>query len=204
MNISQIQTLDDGMSGISCSGMVTYAKQAVNKIGEHNGQPYNFWIQFVVIKDTTGDIGVNLNLGDDSSMAMNKGQRIAVEKGTVNSYTDDKGKLRKSLRASLNIGDNLPQGQQAPQQTRQAANDPQQEQLTTRTSIERQTAWRGACDRCVGSDVSREEVVKIAQVGAYFIATGFNLTDAEKNKQTMTELEEQLGEEPREPGEDQF
>lgn len=99
MNISQILTLDDGVSGLGCTGAVSYVKPPENKVGTKNGKDYDFWTQFIVVKDETGDIGVSLNLGD-SSVGVSKGQTVLIEKGTVGSYTKD-GKLRKSLRASL-------------------------------------------------------------------------------------------------------
>lgn len=88
-----------------------------------------------------------------------------------------------------------PQGQQAPQQPPKAPSAGQSDQeRATRLSIERQTAWRGACDKCAGMEVACEYVVRLAQAGAYFIATGFSLADTEQIQQEKAQLESELAE----------
>lgn len=215
MNIAQILTLPDGVSGIDCEGIATYVQPAVNKKGNTDGRDWSFWVQFVVIKDATGELGINLNLGEEQYLAVIKGKRISVEKGTVSSYTDKKNQLRKSLKAHLVVSGAPPQGQEAPQQPTGATKapqtgqlDPYQEQKTTRLSIERQTAWRGACDKWTGVDIDVAAVVKTAQAGAYFIATGYNLADKEKIDDEEQEAADAINQpvdepqSPREPGDD--
>lgn len=116
MKINVIKTLDKGMSNISASGVVDYCKAAENKTGEFNGKPYSFWTQFIVLKDDTGDIGVNLNLGD-SKINVAKGQEIQIEKGTLDSYVKD-GKTFQTLKARLHSVQNPSQQAPQPQQAK--------------------------------------------------------------------------------------
>lgn len=118
MKINVIKTLDKGMSNISASGVVDYCKAAENKTGEFNGKPYSFWTQFIVLKDDTGDIGVNLNLGD-SKVNVAKGQEIQIEKGTLDSYVKD-GKTFQTLKARLHSVQNPSQQAPQPQQAKNA------------------------------------------------------------------------------------
>jgi hypothetical protein len=118
MKINVIKTLDKGMSNISASGVVDYCKAAENKTGEFNGKPYSFWTQFIVLKDDTGDIGVNLNLGD-SKINVAKGQEIQIEKGTLDSYVKD-GKTFQTLKARLHSVQNPSQQASQPQQAKNA------------------------------------------------------------------------------------
>lgn len=70
------------------------------------------------------------------------------------------------------------QGQQAPQQPTQRPNAPQGASRDARsTSIERQCAFKAACMKYQGLDITDSEVVKLARAGQYFIETGNNLAD---------------------------
>lgn len=98
-----------------------------------------------------------------------------------------------------------PQGQQTPQQPRPAPNAPSAGQFdqekTTRASIERQTAWRGACDVCAGFTHTDEQVLVLAYKAAQFIATGdvpVDHTEADKLAEGLAESPD----EQREAGED--
>ena len=102
----------------------------------------------------------------------------------------------------------VPQGQEAPPRVAGATKAPQvnhfDQEKTTRTSIERQTAWRGACDWAAGKDVSGDEIVSVAQYGAYFIATGLNLADKEKIDREEQQAAADISSPPqREPGDDE-
>lgn len=73
------------------------------------------------------------------------------------------------------------------------------QEKTTRLSIERQTSWRGACDRwAVMATGTDEEIVKTARAGAYFIATGLNLADKEKIDQEEQEAADAINQPPEE------
>lgn len=204
MNIATILTLDDGVSGIECSGIVTYVKPAAHKVSTNPNKPYDFWTQFVIIKDATGDIGVNLNLGAEGYLAVEKGKRIAVEKGLVQSYTDNKGNLRKSLRANLVMpGEPVqggppapPKAQQGPQQARQSTNAPKPDQFPL-SSIERQVAAKAACERFAGyMDITDEAILEFAQKIAYFIETGLIFADKQRIQQEQDQIAADLAEEP--------
>ncbi len=151
MNIGQIQTLDDGVNGVSAVGTVTYTKPAVNRVGDKDGRQYDFWSQFVVIKDASGEMGVHLTVGAGEEVF--KGQQIAVEKGKVGSYYYDKTHIRKTLSGSLVSGQSsVHQGQQAPQQPRQAPNVPLRPPQQARPQIGVSDAERHSsiCRQCAG------------------------------------------------------
>ncbi len=154
MNIEQIQTLDDGVSGVSAVGTVTYTKPAVNRVGDKDGRHYDFWSQFVVIKDASGEMGVHLTVGAGEEVF--NGQQIAVEKGKVGSYYYDKTHIRKTLSGSLVSGQSsVHQGQQAPQQPRQAPNVPLRPPQQARPQI-------GVSDAERHSSICRQRAGKIA------------------------------------------
>ncbi len=143
MNVAQIQTLDDGVNGVSAVGTVTYTKPAVNKVGDKDGRHYDFWSQFVVIKDASGEMGVHLTVGAGEQVF--KGQQITVEKGKVGSYFDDKNNLRKTLSGSLVSGQS---GMLQGQQPRQAPNAPPpapQRPQNAGADHERRVRNRGIC-----------------------------------------------------------
>lgn len=92
---------------------------------------------------------------------------------------------------------------QAPQQSQKPT--PKQEQLSVDTScgkvsIERQTAWLGACQYAAKKDINNYALIKIAQAGEHFIRTGKNLYEEQK---AADDRKESYVDEPiREPGED--
>jgi len=171
MNIASILTLDDGVSGISCSGTATYVKEAINKTGEYDGRPYDFWAQFVVIKDATGDIGVHLNLGNNDFLAAKKGERVSVERGVVKSYKDEKGNLRKSLRAYLADGEKQKEAQPPPQ--RPAPNKPPAQSQAKNGDLPNTTfALACAKDLVVSKDIDLAQQYTVAKNNLYFLNTG--------------------------------
>ena len=171
MNIASILTLDDGVSGISCSGTATYVKEAINKTGEYDGRPYDFWAQFVVIKDATGDIGVHLNLGNNDFLAAKKGERVSVERGVVKSYKDEKGNLRKSLRAYLADGEKQKEAQPPPQ--RPAPNKPPAQSQAKNGDL-RNTSSALACaeDLVARGIIDFAQQYTVAKNNLYFLDTG--------------------------------
>jgi hypothetical protein len=130
MEIGKILNLDAGVSGLAAQGQVTYALPAKNITGTGQNGDYSFWTQFIVLKDNTGEIGVNLNLGDDGSFAVVKGANINITKGVLEEYTDKKGAIRKTLKAKLlsSTPAKQPTPQQAYQQNMQQRLKPQTQQ----------------------------------------------------------------------------
>lgn len=207
MNIAQILTLPDGISGIDCSGIATYVQPIVNRKGTTDGRDWSFWTQFIVLKDKTGDIDVSLNLGEESYLAVVKGDTIFVEKGTVSSYKDKKDKLRKSLQASLVVSGAPPQGREAPQQGRQAPKPPQTGQSSDPALTARLTAAMCGATRFAGISIENGKMaaeLAYMQAVSYFIATGFILADKEKIDNEERQAAADISSPPqREPGDDE-
>lgn len=98
MKIEQIKNLDIGVSGISCLGEVVYTKDPKNIKGESNGKPYDFWSQFIVVQDDTGDIGVNLSMDNDNGVK--NGDTAEITKATLSSYKSN-GETKLVLKGRL-------------------------------------------------------------------------------------------------------
>jgi hypothetical protein len=52
------------------------------------------------------------------------------------------------------------------------------------TSIERQTAWKGACNRAQGSSLTHSDIEDLAMVGIHFIETGNRMPQQQTAKYT--------------------
>lgn len=77
---------------------------------------------------------------------------------------------------------------QAPPQPAPAPNVPQRDYKTKeRTSIERQTVWKGACEYCGRAGIDKEGLLAIVKAGHYFIETGNSLYDIPKPDPSVTE-----------------
>lgn len=101
MNIAQIRQLDVGMKNITCSGEVTWAGEHKNITGTTaGGKDYDFWSQFIVVKDDTDKIGVSISLETDESGAK-KGDKIAIEKAELVEYTDKNGDSQLKLQGKV-------------------------------------------------------------------------------------------------------
>lgn len=106
-----------------------------------------------------------------------------------------------------------PQGQPAPQNRPQSTKSPQGQVDTAQTFMNRQSAWRGACDASIRSpDCTNNEILTLAHQGLYFINTGEIPVSANKSpnfepgfKTQIDDLQGPIDEpEPqREPGEDE-
>jgi len=78
-----------------------------------------------------------------------------------------------------------PQPQQGTQQPAQRPNVPQQPQAQgiqpqsngRDTSIERQCAFKAACNRAKETDMKPNDIIELARQGQYFIETGSNIND---------------------------
>lgn len=112
MNIAQIKQLDVGMSGISCSGEVTWAGKPQNPKGTTDGRDYDFWSLFVVVGDKTDKIGVQLSA--ESEFAVPVGSFVNIEKAQLQSYEKD-GKTNLKLVGKLAVKPQQPAPQDAQQ-----------------------------------------------------------------------------------------
>lgn len=169
MNIAKILELDDDIKGLSCSGIVTYTKEASHKTGEYNGEPYSFWTQFIVLKDASADIGINLNLGDSDINAVAKGQNISVVNGIVGSYIKD-NKTRKSLRATIRAQNQQQDTQTAPQAANVPNCQPSQKELCI---IAASTALQGTFNNDLASTEGiASAIIDLAEILATWCMTG--------------------------------
>lgn len=160
MNIAQILQLPDGVSGLTLEGTVGYCGAAKRITGEHNGKPYDFWSQFVTVKDDTGEVGVGLSVNSQAD-AVIKGQRISVEKGKIESYQNKDGKMTKKVQGKLAASSTFP-GNVAPPQ---ADNNKD-------ASICRQCAGKCIAELCAGNDLTPEAFVERAAPIAVWFLTG--------------------------------
>ena len=117
MNIAQIRQLDIGMKGIACSGKVTWVNEAKNIVGTSGaGNDYDFWSQFIVIKDDTDKIGVSVTIESDER-SVRKGEIITIENAELQEYIKD-GKSNLKLQGKVRTV--------SPQNTQQAPSPPAQ------------------------------------------------------------------------------
>lgn len=87
---------------------------------------------------------------------------------TVDIRTDQYGTKFKKVNPQYQ--QNAPQGgSQMPQNQPQGQNAPQSGR---NTSIERQCAWKAACNRAQGSSLTHDDVACLAEMGIYFIENG--------------------------------
>ncbi len=168
--IKQLQAVDDW---IDFSGQIT-------KVGELKPRTKaNKNMQKLKIADQTGDIGAWVY----ATQQFLPGQTISAN-GMLKEYQGvryiDYAKLKNSQPYQGGQW-TPPQGQQAPQQTpRQAPqqatpapNLPQQDyKAKERTSIERQAAFKAACEYCGRIGIDKEALIEITRAGHYFIETG--------------------------------
>lgn len=71
----------------------------------------------------------------------------------------------------------LPRGKQAPQQAAERPKSENKQYDTRNTSIERQAAFKAACEYCGRKSLEPDAVVKLARAGHYFIKTGNDVND---------------------------
>lgn len=120
MKIADILHLEDGVSGISCTGEISYVGKPTHKSGESHGKPYSFWSQFIVLKENGNDIGVNLSATEETCLNdAYKGRTVTV-KGKIGSYTDKEGVLKKTLQGYIQQAES-PQHQETHHNAQQAA-----------------------------------------------------------------------------------
>ena len=134
----------------------------VGEVKTHQGQDGAFRTQSLLVADgeRTDDKRNSMFCGfyaDKGCWDHFKNQEITVQ-GTVDVY-DGKMSLK-----SCKIKDDAPQsapqqGQQAPSQARQPANTSNKQVDTRNTSIERQAAFKAACEYCGRKGLEVKEVV---------------------------------------------
>jgi hypothetical protein len=106
------------MKGITCSGEVAWAGESKNIVGTTGGgKDYDFWSQFIVIKDDTDKIGVSITL-EEGQPSISKGDIVTIEKAELQEYLNKDKEPTLKLQGKLQ-GD-PPQAQQGTQEPRQA------------------------------------------------------------------------------------
>jgi len=170
MTIAEIKQLQAVDGWIDFSGQIT-------KVGELKTRTKaNKNMQKLKIRDNTDEIGVWVY----ATQQFLPSQTISAN-GMLKEYQG----IRYIDYAKLTDGQNAPQ---APQQPAPASNTPQQDyKAKERTSIERQAAFKAACEYCGRTGIAKEALVEIAKAGHYFIETGNNLYDIPKPDQSITE-----------------
>lgn len=150
MNIAQIRQLDIGMKNITCSGEVTWAGQQKNIKGTTaGGRDYDFWSQFIVVKDETDKIGVSITLEIDESGAK-KGDEVAIEKAELIQYQDNDNEPQLKLQGKI-VSARSQSTQQASPQPAQRTNAPQTDDVELRKSVV--CAYLACGDRPLAEDV---------------------------------------------------
>jgi hypothetical protein len=103
MKIAQILEMEVGQIGLACEGYVTYCKPPKNVAGiaAKTGKPYNFWSQFIIVKDDTGTIAVDINI--DANRGVSNNEYVRIVKGVLEKNGDKfilkKAKLAEPLAA---------------------------------------------------------------------------------------------------------
>lgn len=91
MQIKDIETLQDGVSGLSFSGKAV----VVMSPKEHTGQYGAFTTQFIVLEDASGSVGVKLYANTIPVEA--KGSLIKVSQAKTSSYKNKDNELVKQI-----------------------------------------------------------------------------------------------------------
>ena len=146
LTIAIINTLNVGEEGIDCVGIVGYVGKPKHLVGTSaSGREYDFWTQFITLKQGDDEMGVSLSL-DQNAAGVTKGQSIGVMGGKIIGYTNDKGQAKRKLQCKLVYTDqpapshSHPQAAQGP-----IAPQPAPQGMSTDEQIRRLSAARGAC-----------------------------------------------------------
>jgi len=99
MKIKGIDNLDVGMSNIEIEGEVTYTMAPRFVEGDNDRGHYEFYSQFVVIKDETGEIGCSITIEKEEHKLV-KGV-VARVKGKLEEYKNKKGEMVKKIQGKL-------------------------------------------------------------------------------------------------------
>lgn len=95
-DISFAKKLDSGTSNVEIGGEVTFAKDPMNlKSKPEDKKQYDFWSQWIFLRDDTESIGISLSMGEAGDR-VNQGDRIKV-RGKVDEYSDRDGITQKKL-----------------------------------------------------------------------------------------------------------
>jgi hypothetical protein len=183
MNIAQIKQLQAVDGWVDFPAQIKEIKEirqrTKSNLSKTPGQPYN--VQKLFVQDETDTIG----LWAYANQTFMVGQIVNIH-GMVKEFQGNRYLDFCELKQNgQNTAQNIPQApQNAPQPTK-AGND-------RNTSIERQCAWKGACNRARGSDMTPNDIVELARQGIYFIETGNNPNDLPEYDEAPS-TSEQLG-----------
>ena len=176
MNIAQIRQLDIGMKGIACSGKVTWVNEAKNIVGTSDaGNDYDFWSQFIVIKDDTDKIGVSITIESDER-SVRKGEIVTIENAELQEYIKD-GKSNLKLQGKVRTV--APQNaQQAPsppaQGTNQSYNTPQGKKEPDWDAIARGKVRNSVVCAFIGAPIDAMPSIKDMEYWVNYIMTGID------------------------------
>ncbi|MBA7576009.1 hypothetical protein ES708_17846 [subsurface metagenome] len=92
--------LDAGTSNVEVKGEVTFAKDPMNfKSKPEDKKQYDFWSQWIFLRDETESMGVSLSMGEEGDR-VNQGDRVKV-RGKVDEYSDRDGITQKKLMGKI-------------------------------------------------------------------------------------------------------
>lgn len=187
MTIAELKQLQAVDGWIDFSGQIT-------KVGELKARTKaNKNMQKLKIRDETDEIGVWVY----ATQQFLPGQTISAN-GMLKEYQNvryiDYAKLKDGQQTSPQNQQQAPQ-QAAPVSTTsyQAPPQPQVDyKAKERLSIERQAAFKAACEFAGRQGLSNVELIKIAKAGHYFIETGNSIYGIPEPDPSITESEDDI------------
>lgn len=92
--------LDKDTANVEIEGEITFAKDPMNfKSKPEDKKQYDFWSQWLFVKDETESMGVSITMGEEGDR-VDQGDRIKV-KGKIDEYTDRDGIMQKKLMGKI-------------------------------------------------------------------------------------------------------
>lgn len=171
MDISQIKELG------AIDGWVDFAGQIIEIKESKQRTKKNRLMTKAKIADQTNNIGAWIYT-DRTPIVLNQ---MIQANGMLREFQG----IRYIDYATINSGQQA--AQQAPQPLRQAAQQPIAPQNDRNTSIERQAAFKAACEYCGRAGLEPQRIIDVAKAGHYFIATGNDINDIPEPDPSITE-----------------
>jgi len=155
--------------------------KAVCKIADDNGVSHK-----VHLHQGNGQLPTPANLQQRHAFS------ISTFQGTYqgNPYIGYSGFWNSKTKVNQTTQTDPPQPSQAPQQPRQDTKAPRNGRDI---SIERQAAFKAACEYAGRSGLKAEQLIKVARAGHYFIETGNSVYDIPEPDESITEPPEHRG-----------
>ena len=93
----------NSLSDINLEGTLTVVMKSKQMKRKKDNQI--FFAQFLVIKDDTGEIGINIAVGEEKLLfeELAKGKQVKVEGATTSTYKDKNGKIQRVLKGKVSL-----------------------------------------------------------------------------------------------------